>query len=146
MTHSMATPTPSMRRPGLVTFAGVMMCIFGGFEAIAAISAFAGSVWLTSTTGVWLHGLWLWGIIDAVMALVGFYAAYDIFRGGQVGRIVGLVIASISMFRWFFYLPYMTRAPWMGIVMLVLDFLVIYGLAAHGEYFSAPNSWSGQME
>jgi hypothetical protein len=144
MTHSMATP--SMRRPGLVSFAGVLLCIFGGFEVIAAIYAFSGAVWLTSTTGVWGHSLWAWGIIDAVIAFVAFYAAYDIFHGGQVGRIVGLIIASISMFRWFFYLPYMTNAPLVGIVMLVLDLLVIYGLAAHGEYFDGQGSWGGQAE
>jgi len=132
-----------MQRPGLVTFAGVLMCIFGAFEIIAAIYAFTGAVWLTSETGVWGHRLWLWGIVDVVIALVGFYAAYDIFQGGQVGRVLGLTIASISMIRWFFYLPYMTQAPLIGIVMLILDLIVIYSLAVHGEFFRGQGSWGG---
>lgn len=130
-----ATPR-ALSRPGLVTFAGVLLLIYASFQAVTALSAFAHAAWLTSATNGWFTtNLWVWGILDAVIAVIAFYAAYDILQGGQVGRGIGLIIASISMIRWFFYLPYMTHGTIVGIVMLVLDVLVIYGLAAHGEFF-----------
>ena len=55
-------------------------------------------------------------------------------RGGEVGRIIGIVIAAVSAVRWFFYLPY---APIAALVIIAIDILIIYALVAHSEYFDA---------
>jgi hypothetical protein len=125
------------RRPGLVTFAAIMMCLAGGFQLTWGFVEFANAVYLNSTVyGSFGGHLWLWGIFDIVLAMVSFYVAYEIMMGGRFGFIFGIVIASLSALRWFFYLP---AVPMVAIVMLAVDVLVIYGLVAHADYFSSPN-------
>jgi hypothetical protein len=126
------TPT---RRPGLVTFAAVMLLLVFGLYATYAILEFVQGTWiLLNTANVPGGRLWIWGIVDALFALVALYAAYDLLRGGRVGRIIGLVYAIFSAVRWFFFLPI---APIAAIVFIAVDILIIYGLVAHGEYFRA---------
>lgn len=132
--RSMAGASPfATSRPGLVSFAAVMMFMLGGFQLTWAIVEFVNAAWLAGTAYGTFNGfLWLWAIVDVLLALVSFYAGYDILRGGQFGQVYGVIIAGFSAIRWFFYLP---AAPWMGIVIIAVDILIIYGLVAHSDYF-----------
>jgi hypothetical protein len=127
-----ATPA-TIERPGLVTFAAIMMFLLGGFQLIFAIVEYWNAVWFAGTVyGNFSGRLWLWGIIDTIIGLVAIYAGADLLRGGSFGRIVGIVIAGVSAIRWFFYIP---AEPWAAVVMIAIDVLIIYGLVAHTEYF-----------
>ena len=120
-------------RPGLVTFAGIMMFLLAAFQIIFAVVEFYNAAWFANTAyGTFSDRLWLWGIVDIIIAAIAIFAGYDLLRGGTFGRIVGLIAASIIGVRWFFYLP---AEPWAGVVMIALAVLVIYGLVAHSEYF-----------
>ena len=126
------------RRPGLVTFAAIMMFLLAGFQLTFALVEFWNATWIAlNAYGSFGGYLWLWGILDALFALVAFYAGYDILRGGPYGQIIGILIAGFSAIRWFFYLP---AAPWIGVVIIAVDILIIYGLVAHGEYFTGSSS------
>jgi hypothetical protein len=128
----------TVERPGMVTFAAIMMFVAGGFELVWAIVEFANAAWLTSVTYGNFNGyLWLWAILDLVLAAAIIYAGYDILRGGSFGRIFGVIIACISAVRWFFYLP---ASPWLGIVAIVVDILIIYALVAHSEFFNTAST------
>lgn len=132
--------TMAVARPGLVTFAAIMMFVAGGFELVWAITEFANAAWLSSVTYGTFNGyLWLWAILDLVLAAAIIYAGYDILRGGSFGRIFGVIVACISAVRWFFYIP---ASPWLGIVVIAVDILIIYGLVAHGEFFDTASSVS----
>ena len=126
------------RRPGLVTFAAIMMFLLAGFQLTFALVEFWNATWIAlNAYGSFGGYLWLWGILDALFALVAFYAGYDILRGGPYGQMIGILIAGFSAIRWFFYLP---AAPWIGAVIIAVDILIIYGLVAHGEYFTGASS------
>jgi hypothetical protein len=128
----------ALERPGLVTFAAIMMFVAGGFELVWALVEFANAAWLGSVTYGTFNGyLWLWAILDLVLAAAIFYAGYDILRGGSFGRIFGVIVACISAVRWFFYIP---ASPWLSIVAIAVDVLIIYALAAHEEFFNAASS------
>jgi hypothetical protein len=121
------------RRPGMVTFAAIMLFLLFGVQAVVAIMEFFARTWLlVSSASVPGGFLWIWGIIDILFALIPLYAAIDILRGGEVGRIIGIVIAVFSAIRWFFYLP---LAPIAALVIIAIDILIIYALVAHSEYF-----------
>ena len=137
----MAGATPlATTRPGLVTFSAVMLFMLGGFQATWAIVEFVNAAWLAGTVYGTFNGyLWLWGILDAVLAAVTFYAGYDILRGGQFGQVYGILIAGLSAVRWFFYLP---AAPLLGVVVIAIDVLIIYALVAHADYFTHEASTS----
>jgi hypothetical protein len=122
-------------RPPMVTFAAVMMFILAGFQASWAIVEFFNVAWIAGTTYGTFNGyLWVWAILDLLIAGFSFYAGYDILAGGTFGYIYGVVVAGFSAIRWFFYLP---AAPVLGIVVIAVDVLIIYGLVANSDYFRA---------
>jgi hypothetical protein len=124
--------------PGLVAFAAVMMFVLAAFQIVWAIVEFVNAAWLSSVAYGTFNGyLWLWGILDVIVALAALYAGYDILRGGAFGRIFGVIVAGISAIRWFFILP---ASPWMAIVVIAVDILIIYGLVANGEFFNTASS------
>ena len=121
------------QRPGLVTFAAIMMFLLAGFQIVYALTEFAAAVWVAvNVEGTSGGPLWLWGLIDLAFAGCAFYAGYDLLRGGTFGQMFGLIIAGLSALRWFFYIP---AAPWVSVVVIAVDILIIYGLVAHSEYF-----------
>jgi hypothetical protein len=129
------------RRPGLVTFAALMMFLLAGFELTFAIVEFANAAWVsTNVYGSFGGYLWLWGILDVLFALAALYAGYDILQGGTFGQVFGILIATFSAIRWFFYLP---AAPWVAVVIIAVDILIIYGLVAHADYFSGTTAEAG---
>ncbi|HLV99187.1 MAG TPA: hypothetical protein VKT82_10995 [Ktedonobacterales bacterium] len=140
MSRPMPTPESSQppaynRRPPLVTFAAMMLILLFGLQAVVAILEFVRGTWLLfSPVSVPGGYLWIWGIVDVFIALIPLYAAYDILRGGEVGRIIGLVIAIVSAIRWFFYLP---LAPIAALIIIGIDVVIIYALVAHSEYFES---------
>ena len=124
--------------PGLVTFAAVMMFVLAAFQILWAIVQFTNAAWISSVTyGTFNGHLWLWGIVDLIIAAAALYAGYDILRGGSFGRVFGIIVAGVSALRWFFYIP---AEPWMAIVVIAVDVLIIYGLAASGEFFNTAAS------
>jgi hypothetical protein len=128
------------RRPGLVTFAAIMLFIVGAFQIVFAISEFANAAWITGATyGSFGGYLWLWAILDLLLAIVPIYAGYDLLQGGSFGFIVGVVLAGISAIRWFFYLP---AQPILALVVIGIDVLIIYGLTSSADYFRASASRS----
>jgi hypothetical protein len=121
------------RRPGLVTFAAIMMFVAAGFEFVFAITEFFNAAWFsTSAYGTFGGYLWLWGILDLLFAGVLFYVGYDLLRGGQTGFVLGILLAGLSALRWFFYLP---AAPVLALVVIGVDILIIYGLTSSVDYF-----------
>ena len=121
------------KRPGIVSFAGVMMLLIGAFELISAIEHFRDASWLSGVSGGILGDqLVIWGVIDLVLGLAALYAGYSIFKGGNFGRWAGLIIASISAIRWFWMTPFY---PWVGLLIVFINVLIIYGLVQHWEWF-----------
>jgi hypothetical protein len=135
--HNEMSQAPDVltRRPGLVTFAAIMLFILAAFQIVFAISEFANAAWITgSTYGTFGGYLWLWAILDLLLAFIPLYAGYDLLQGGSFGFIVGIVLAAISAIRWFFYLP---AQPILALVVISIDVLIIYGLTSSADYFRA---------
>jgi hypothetical protein len=119
------------RRPGMVTFAAVVMFMVAGFEALAALLAFAGTGWWVTDAGNLVYANFvLWGIVDSIIALIALYAGIDLLRGGGFGRGMAYVFAI----RWLFVIP---AAPVLAVVVIALCVMVIYALATHSDYSRA---------
>ena len=115
----------------MLTFAAVMMFVVAGFEALAALFAFAGTGWWVTDMGNLVYAnLVLWGIVDLVIALIALYAGIDILRGGAYGLMVGYLFAVVGAIRWLFVIP---AAPVLAVVVIALCVMVIYGLAKYSE-------------
>ena len=120
------------RRPGMVTFAAVIMFVVAGFEALSAILAFAGTGWWATASGDLVYANFVfWGILDLLIALIALYAGIDILRGGTFGVVVGYLFAVVGAIRWLFVIP---AAPILSVVVIALCVMVIYGLSETSEY------------
>jgi hypothetical protein len=121
------------RRPGMLTFAAVIMFVVAGFEALSALLNFAGTGWWVTATGNLVYANFVvWGILDLIIALIALYAGIDILRGGTYGLIVGYIFAVVGALRWLFVIP---AAPVLAVVVIALCVMVVYGLARYTDYF-----------
>ena len=121
-----------MRRPGMLTFASVIMFMVAGFEALSAILAFAGTGWWATASGDLVYANFVvWGIVDLIIALIALYAGIDLLRGGTFGLVMGYLFAGLGAIRWLFVIP---AAPILAVVVIALCVMVIYGLAKASEY------------
>lgn len=121
----------AVHRPGMVTFAAVMMFVVAGFEALAALYAFAGTGWWVTETGNLVYANFVfWGIVDTIIALIALYAGIDLLRGGTYGLVMGYLFAGLGAIRWLFVIP---AAPVLAVVVIALCVMVIYGLSKYSE-------------
>jgi hypothetical protein len=119
-------------RPGVFTFAAVIMFVVAGVEALSALLAFAGTGWWVTSTGDLVYANYaFWGVIDLIIALIALYAGIDLLRGGAFGVVMGYLFAVVTAVRWFFVIP---AAPVVSVVVIALCVMVIYGLAKHSDY------------
>src|SRR3954447_22779944 len=125
--------TPTIRRPGLLTYAAIIMFALGGFHILLAISDFANSTWVLSRLDVelFIPILLIWGIVDLIIGAIALYSGVSLLRGGTFGLMMGYIFASLAIIRWLFYIPV---SPVLAIVIIALAALVMYGLVEHAEY------------
>jgi hypothetical protein len=119
------------RRPGMVTFAAVMMFVVAGFEALSALLNFAGTGWWVTAAGNLVYANFVvWGIVDLIIALIALYAGISLLRGGAFGLVMGYLFAIVGAIRWLFVIP---AAPVLAVVVIALCVMVIYGLAKYSD-------------
>ena len=120
-------------RPGWVVFAAILMFGIGGFTLLSAIADFVNPGWIEglSIFGDRLNSV-SYGIIDLIIALVAFYAGFDILQGGKTGYWLGIIFSTLNALRWFLFIE---GAPILALTMAFVWMLVAYGLATNQDYF-----------
>jgi len=125
-----------IKRPGVVTFIGVILYIQAALAAVAAIMAFAYKSRLADAisdqSGVEFSGdnlIWL-GVIEAVMAVILFLVASGIMRGSRGYRAFVAIVEGFRMATAFFYMLWHHDGPWIesGIVTLLIGAFVLWAL------------------
>ena len=120
-------------RPGVLTFAAVIMFVVAGLEALSALLAFAGTGWWVTEAGNLVYANFVfWGIVDLIIAFIALYAGIDLLRGGAFGLMMGYLFAIVGAIRWLFVIP---AAPVLAVVVVTLCVMVAYGLAKHSDYY-----------
>lgn len=71
---------------------------------------------------------WGWAALGWTAPLV--VGAVLLFGNHRSGRVVGIVLATLSAFFWLLVLP---TFPLLAAVVLIIDVLIVYGLTVHGE-------------
>ncbi len=130
----MAARRRAARVPGVITFAALLMFVAAGLHLVYGLGELTDSVWkFDHTNGIFAGDLWVWGIIDVVVAVVLALAAADLIRGGETGRMIAIIWVVLSAIRFLYWIP---AAPLMAVVLLIIDAFILYGLTAHGEFFA----------
>ena len=125
-----------LRRPGWLTFAGVVLVSVGFARTISAIYYFADSTRVNNlTAGAFGDHLFLWGLWDLLIAALAIWAGFSLLTGDAFGRVIGYTWAILVMVQSFLILGY---APWYGSAALLISVLVLYALSSTSGWREQP--------
>ena len=130
--------TYSPRRPqatgwvGYVVFAGVMLMMLGGFQAIEGLVAiFKDEYYLVTRNGLLLNvDFTTWGWVHLILGLIAVGTGIGVLLGQTWARVTGIIIAVLSALANIAFLP---AYPIWATIIIALDVLAIYALAVHGR-------------
>jgi hypothetical protein len=116
---------------GWVFFAGVMLMLAGVFQAVyGLIALFKDDLYLVRPSGLAVNvDFTEWGWTHLLIGILLVLAGFAVVLGQTWARITAIVLAVLSAIVNFTFIP---AYPVWSLLLIVLDVLVIYALAAHG--------------
>jgi hypothetical protein len=124
-----STQTVSPWAHGIAVFAGVIMIVGGAFQALEGLAGIVHDEWLVvAPASIYAFDLTVWGVIHLLLGLALVVIGVFLLRGQTWARVAGIIVAMVSAIMNFVWLPY---SPWWAIMVIVVDFLIIWALAAY---------------
>ena len=114
---------------GWVLFAGIMIVTVGILNLIYGIAAIGDSSFFVANQKFILSGLNTWGWVMLILGVGQILAAFSIWAGNSFGRWFGIACAMLNAIAALLAIP---AYPFWSLVVIGIDILVIYGLAAYG--------------
>jgi hypothetical protein len=117
---------------GFVVFAGVMLIMLGGFQAIEGLVAiFRDDYYLVTRSGLLLNmDFTAWGWTHLIIGVIAVIAGIGVLLGQTWARVIGVIIAVLSALSNIAFLP---AYPIWATIIIALDVLAIYALTVHGR-------------
>ena len=113
---------------GVTTFAGVLLTLASIFQILQGIAAIANdNVYVRGLSYTYEFDVTAWGWIHLLLGLVGLGTGIGILMGQTWGRILGILIAGVSMLSNFMFMPYY---PFWSLAVIALDVVVIWALCS----------------
>jgi hypothetical protein len=113
---------------GVTTFAGVLLTLASIFQVLQGIAAIANdNVYVRGLSYTYEFDVTAWGWIHLLLGLVGLGTGIGILMGQTWGRILGVLIAGISMLSNFMFMPYY---PFWSLAVIALDVVIIWALCS----------------
>ena len=116
---------------GWVWFAAILLMIAGFWNFFGGIAALANKEYFNQAGQLYKH-LQFWGWVWLIVGVVQLLTSFLLLARSQIGRALGILIAGFSMLVWFFSIG---AYPFWAFLVIAIDALIVYGLAAHGEEF-----------
>jgi len=116
---------------GWATFAGILFLVAGLWNMFAGFAGLLRKEYFSEASMLYRNlrvAGWTWLIMGVIQVLT----SYLIVNRRPSGRVLGITVAALSMLVWFFSVG---AYPAWAVMVVALDALIIYGLAAHGEAF-----------
>ena len=122
---------------GWVVFAGVMLVLIGGFQAIEGLVALLrDEVYLVRPSGLVVQiSYTTWGWVHVIVGVAAVLTGLGLLAGNIVARFVGVGLALLSAV---LNLAFIRAQPVWSLVVIVLDVIVIYAITAHGRELRSP--------
>ena len=119
----------SVEGAGWLVFAGIMVLIAGTLNCIWGIAAIDGSTFFVEDSKFIIEDLNTMGWIVLGIGVLQLIAALSIWAGGEFGRWIGIVGASLGALGALLSIP---GFPLWSVCVFSLNVLVVYGLTAYG--------------
>ena len=130
--HRVETPTEPTGWVGWVVFGAMMMIMVGAFQIVVGLTAlFNSGYYVVGEENLLLSvDFTAWGWTHIALGAIAVAAAFGVLAGQMWGRVVGIAMALVSAL---VNLAFIAAYPLWSIMVITLDVLVIYALAAHGR-------------
>ena len=120
---------------GFILFAGVMMIMAGSFQAFSGLVAlFENEFYVATRNYLFQFDATAWGWIHLIGGALVALAGFAVMAGQTWARVVGIILAVLSAFANFTFIPYY---PFWAIMIIAVDVFVIWALAVHGRDLKA---------
>jgi hypothetical protein len=125
--------TPSDRETawasGLTVFAGALMAVAGIYHVLIGIAALVNDkVYVAGLQYIYSFDLTSWGWIHLLLGVLVAVAGVAVLRGQLWGRVVGIVLASLSLIANFLFIPWY---PIWSLLIIALDIGIVWALATY---------------
>jgi hypothetical protein len=127
------------RATGWVGFSAVVLTIGGIFALIQGLTAVYKSSFFTANAVFVFSDLRTWGWIVFSLGVAGVISGLAVLSGGEWARWLGVTVASLSALG---QLLFAQAYPVWSLMIMAVDFLVIYGLVAYAGRQSAAGASS----
>jgi len=126
---------PSGTAVGFILFAAIMMIMVGVFEAIQGlVGIFENEFYVATRNYLFQFDATAWGWIHLIGGALVALAGFAVMAGQTWARVVGIILAVLSAFANFTFIPYY---PFWAIMIIAVDVFVIWALAVHGRDLKA---------
>ncbi len=127
----MSTETQPTGWTGWVAFAGILMIISGALGAIQGlIAVFNDDLVIFGKEGALFLDITGWGWVHMLLGLLLLLSGILVLRGNLFGRIVAVILATLSIIVNFVWLPVY---PVWAIVIITMDIFILYAVMVHGR-------------
>jgi hypothetical protein len=117
---------------GWAVFAGIVMITMGAYQAIVGLVAlFDDGYYVVRPSGLVVNvDYTAWGWTHLIIGLLAFFAGFGVLSGKTWARAVGITLAGVGAIVNF---AFIAAFPVWGIILITMDIVIIYALAAHGR-------------
>jgi hypothetical protein len=121
---------------GMALFGGIMMVMVGGFQIMQGFVALLRDEYYLVTRNDLLITLdyTAWGWTHLLLGVVAVLTGFGVMLGQTWARVLGIVIAVVSAL---VNIAFLSAYPIWSTIVIAIDVLVIYALAAHGRELEA---------
>jgi len=133
VTHQSSGTTPRSNglAVGAITAAAVVLILAGVLHAMEGVVGLATNEFYV-VTQQWLFqfDVTTWGWVHILVGLLAAATGVALLYGAFWARVVGVIIASVSVIANFLWLPYY---PLWAVIIIAFDVFVIWALTVHGR-------------
>jgi hypothetical protein len=121
-------------RSGWVAFTATMTGLVGAFQIVDGLTAlFRSGTYLVGRDRLVVDvDYTVWGWVHVILGVVAVMAAWGLLRSRQWARFVGVAMAAFSALTNLVFIP---ANPFLAVLVIFLDVLVIYGIVVYGKPF-----------
>jgi len=135
--NNRTAPAPSGTAVGITVTAAVILILAGVLHAMQGVVGLANNEFYVSTQNwIFKFDTTTWGWVHILVGLVAIGTGIGLFYGAVWARTIGVIVAAVSIFANFVWMPYY---PVWAILIIAFDFFVIWALTGHGRDINAIN-------
>jgi hypothetical protein len=127
---------------GWIAFAGILMMIIGGLDAIQGLVAIIDDNYYVSHSGIVFESANTWGWVMLIWGCVVALAGYGLLAGASWARWFAIFVIALQFIAQLGFVTGPTAVSLWSLVVLTLQIIVLYALIARWEESKADMGYS----